>query len=148
MSDSWTAGDSAETTKTITEADLLLFSSATGDSSPLCYDTNFARTMPYGRRVVPAYLTASVVLPVIGTTLPGSEYVITATALRFVRPVFVGDAVSATATVLAFNRYSGLLDLEVVYRNQRREKVLEGSFQLVELSRVDQLARKLATPEW
>jgi 3-hydroxybutyryl-CoA dehydratase len=46
--------------------------------------------------------------------------------LRFVAPVYLGDTVTATATLIAYDRRKRRMTIETICRNQRQEEVLSG----------------------
>ena len=46
--------------------------------------------------------------------------------LRFVKPVYIGDTVTATATVVERNEEKNRLKLETVVTNQKGEQVITG----------------------
>ncbi len=92
-------GDSATFSKTITDADILLFAAVSGDTYGLHVDEEYARTTRFGRRVAHGMLTASLLSTVNAMLLqrPGGLYV--SQSVRFVRPVFIGDTVTARVEV-------------------------------------------------
>ena len=85
------AGDATTFSKTITEADILLFAAVSGDNYPLHVDAEYAKTTRFGQRAAHGMLTASLLSTVIGLLLrkPGGIYV--EQSIRFKRPVFVED---------------------------------------------------------
>jgi 3-hydroxybutyryl-CoA dehydratase len=54
-------GQTASYTKTFTEQDLTAFADATHDNNPVHFDEEFAKTTPFGGRVVHGMLTASLI---------------------------------------------------------------------------------------
>jgi 3-hydroxybutyryl-CoA dehydratase len=124
-------GDSASFTKTITEADLILYCGVSGDTNPLHLDAEYASRTRYGQRIAHGMLTAGLISTVLGTKLPGAGAIYAGQTLRFLEPVFLGDTITATATVTAYNRERGRLTLTTVCRNQRDEEVLTGEADIV-----------------
>lgn len=86
--------------KTVTEADLLLFAGVSGDTNPLHLSEDFAKTTLFGGRIVHGMLTASLISTLIGTRLPGPGCIYMSQSLKFVAPVRIEDTVLARATVL------------------------------------------------
>jgi 3-hydroxybutyryl-CoA dehydratase len=119
-------GDSDSFTKTITEADIVLFAGITGDTNPLHIDAEYARTTQFGKRVAHGMLTASLISTVIGTRLPGTGAIYAGQTLRFVAPVFIGDTITATATLEGYDRERGKLTLATVCFNQDGKEVVTG----------------------
>jgi len=93
------AGMSATFAKTITEADIVLFASASGDNNAMHINEEFAQTTQFKGRIAHGMLTASVISAAIAGRLPGPGTVYMGQNLRFMAPVRPGDTVHATVTV-------------------------------------------------
>ena len=92
-------GMSAETTKTITDADIVLFAGVSTDFNAVHMDEEYARTTPFGGRIAHGMLSASLLSAVLGNQLPGPGVVYLSQSLRFRAPVRIGDTVHARVTV-------------------------------------------------
>ena len=92
-------GMKASFAKTITEADIILFAGASGDTNAMHINEEFARTTPFKGRIAHGMLTASVISAAIAGRLPGPGTVYLSQNLRFKAPVRPGDTVQATVTV-------------------------------------------------
>ena len=100
-------GETATFSKTITEADLVLFSGVTGDFDPIHVDEEYARASAFGRRIVHGGL----VMGLLSTTASmmsrrsverGSKAVCVSLGydrVRFLRPVFINDTLTARYTI-------------------------------------------------
>jgi len=93
-------GDSGSLTKTITDQDVFAFAGASGDFNPLHIDEEYARHSIFGRRIAHGILTAAVISAVLGGEIPGLGTIFVQLEIRFLKPVFIGDTVRATATVM------------------------------------------------
>jgi len=91
--------DSGSFTKTISEHDVFEFAEASGDFNPLHIDEEYARRSKFGRRVAHGILMAGIISAVLGSEIPGVGTIFVELHIRFVRPVFFGDTITATATV-------------------------------------------------
>jgi acyl dehydratase len=120
------AGDTAEITKTIEQADIQAFADLTGDHNPVHVDEEFAKTTRFGRRIAHGMLTASLISAVLANKLPGEGSVYLGQTLRFVAPVFPGDAITARVTVKEIREGKPIVKLETICINQRDEIVLNG----------------------
>lgn len=94
-----TIGDRGSFSKTITEQDVFAFADASGDFNPLHIDEEYARHTVFGRRVAHGILTAAIISTVLGSEIPGLGTIFTQLEIRFLKPVFFGDRITATATV-------------------------------------------------
>ncbi|MCK9382022.1 MAG: MaoC family dehydratase [Sulfuritalea sp.] len=92
-------GMSAEVAKTITDADIVLFSGVSMDSNAVHMDDVYGRTTPFGGRIAHGMLTASLISSVLGNRLPGAGVIYMSQSLRFRAPVRPGDTVHAKVTV-------------------------------------------------
>ena len=92
-------GMSAETAKTITEADILLFSAVSTDTNAVHLDEEYGKTTMFGGRSAHGMLSASLLSAVLGTRLPGPGVIYVGQSLRFKAPVRIGDTVHAKVTV-------------------------------------------------
>jgi 3-hydroxybutyryl-CoA dehydratase len=122
----FTVGDSATFSKTITDADILLFSAVSGDTYGLHLDEEYAKTTRFGRRVAHGMLTASLLSTVNALLLqrPGGLYV--SQAVRFVRPVFIGDTLTARAEVVELLLAKRRIRCATTVTNQRGKIVIDG----------------------
>src|SRR5829696_7863319 len=99
MNMKFSVGDSAEVTKTIEQSDIDAFARVTGDHNPVHVDEEFAKTTRFGRRIAHGMLTASLISAVLANKLPGEGSVYLGQTLKFVAPVFPGDAITVRVVV-------------------------------------------------
>jgi 3-hydroxybutyryl-CoA dehydratase len=92
-------GMSASVTRTITDADVVQFAELSGDNNPVHLNDDYAKTTPFKARVVHGMFSAALISAVLGTRLPGPGAIYIDQQLRFKAPVFIGDAVVASAEV-------------------------------------------------
>lgn len=92
-------GMSESFTKTVSERDVALFGEASGDTNPVHFDEEFARSTPFKGRIAHGVLTASYISTVLGMKMPGPGTIFMSLATRFKAPVRIGDTVTAICTV-------------------------------------------------
>lgn len=119
-------GDCAQMTRTITVETVREFVDATGDDNPLHSDPVFAATTRFGQVIAPGILTGGLLSAVIGTQLPGPGAIYLSQSFRFLKPVFLGDAITARVDVAEVVRERNRMRLLTVCVNQAGEAVLEG----------------------
>jgi 3-hydroxybutyryl-CoA dehydratase len=124
---SFSVGDEATFAKTITEADVVLFAGVSGDTYPLHVDAEYAKTTRFGRRVAHGMLSASLLSTVNGLMLgtPGGLYV--EQTLRFRRPVFIGDTLTARSEVVQIDTEKRRLHCVTTIVNQHGKTVVDGA---------------------
>ena len=96
-------GQSASIGKTISEADILMFTAVSLDTNPIHLDAEAAKQTVFGERIAHGMLSASLISALLGTRLPGAGSIYMRQSLRFVAPVKIGDTVKATAEVVSLN---------------------------------------------
>jgi acyl dehydratase len=117
----------------ITGADILSFAALTGDSHPIHYDEEYARSTRFGRPIVHGLhlmaLTALGAAP-LSEQLQRSMVALIEQQASFQKPVFNGDTLrpqfEVEGTEHQPGRQWGKLHLKVRLLNQRHEIVLEG----------------------
>ena len=92
-------GMSATFSKTITEADIVLFAGVSGDCNASHINQEFAESTPFLGRIAHGMLTASFISAAVANKLPGPGAIYMNQSLNFRAPVRPGDTVHATVTV-------------------------------------------------
>src|SRR4030042_368205 len=115
--------------RTITEADIVMFSAFSGDWHPLHTDVEYAKSGPFKERIAHGFL----VLSVASGLLPLSEMAIIAfygmDKVRFVAPVKIGDTIHVefeTVEMQERDERGGVINFKQTVKNQRGEEVLVG----------------------
>lgn len=124
--DQISVGETASLERRVTENDIELFALVSGDVNPAHLDAEFAAKDIFGKPVAHGMWTASLVSAVLGTTLPGPGCIYLGQTIAFTKPVFPGDTVTATVTVLEKQDKKRLVRLETVCTNQDGDTVLKG----------------------
>ena len=118
-------GDAAEMTKVFTEEDVYLFAGITGDRNPVHISKEYAAKTRFGERIVHGILTAGLISATIGTKLPGTGCLYVSQAFEFVKPVKIGDEITARVEVVEVVSEKRLR-LRTQCVNQRNEIVIDG----------------------
>lgn len=119
-------GDSASFTKTVTETDIILYAGVSGDFNPAHINAEYANASMFGQRIAHGMLSAGFISNVLGMQLPGPGTIYLGQELKFVKPVFIGDTVTATATVIERIEEKNRLVLETIVTNQNGDAVIKG----------------------
>ena len=129
-------GMTAVYSRTITDADIVLFAGVSGDTNPLHLSCEFADGSRFEGRVAHGMLTAGLISTVIGTKLPGPGCIYMSQNLRFMAPVRAGDPVLARATITDINLEKQRVTMETVC-SVDGEPVIEGDALIKVPSRSD-----------
>ena len=107
-------GMSESLSKTVTEADIVLYAGISTDVNSVHLNEEFAKTTPFGGRIAHGMLTASFISAVLGNRLPGPGTIYLGQTLKFKAPVRIGDTVTATATITEIIPEKKRMKLETV----------------------------------
>ena len=119
--------------RTVGEADLINFGGISGDYFYMHFDDEAARASPFGQRIAHGYFVLSAAAGLFVSPAPGpvlANYGLD--ALRFVKPVFIGDTIQARLTCKrktdrnkrdAQGHGQGVVAWDVEVSNQRGELV-------------------------
>lgn len=120
-------GQCASFSKTISESDVYGFAGLVGDFNEVHIDRIKAEKSMFGARIAHGMLVGSLISTVLGTKLPGTGTVYIEQNLKFKKPVYFNDTVTATVTVSeVINEVKGIYKLETVIMNQDMDTVVEG----------------------
>ena len=114
--------------RTITETDVVLHAGQTGDFYPHHMDAEWCKTQEFGQRIAHGTLIFSVAVGMTAGAVNPVAFSYGYDRLRFIKPVFIGDTISARVTIAEKREHKrpdhGIVveRLEVV--NQRGETVL------------------------
>lgn len=119
-------GQSATISKVVSPEVVKQFADLVGDRNPVHLDPEHAARSRFGRPIAHGMLAASLISAALGTELPGPGTIYLSQTLQFRKPVFVGDEVTATVTIVAMREDRPILTLETVCSNQAGEVVVTG----------------------
>lgn len=107
-------GMKVQYTQSITDSDVSRFSEISGDKNPVHLDDDYAKASPFKKRIAHGLLSASFFSGMFGMKLPGPGCVYVSQSLRFIRPVYIGDTVTATATVTRVDYFKRRVFFETI----------------------------------
>src|SRR5437667_5957174 len=119
-------GDHAELTRVVEDGDIAAFVDAVGDDNPVHSDAAYAATTMFKAPIAPGIFTAGLISAVIGTRLPGPGAIYLSQTLKFMKPVFLGDTITARVDVTEVLRDRNRIRLQTSCVNQRGDEVLAG----------------------
>jgi acyl dehydratase len=124
-------GDSASVHHTLSKRDILLFAIMSGDVNPAHLDEEYAKSDLFHQIVGHGMWGASLISTTLGTKLPGPGTIYLSQSLKFLRPVLIGDQITAQVTVKEKipEKYHVILDC--VCFNQKEIEVIKGSAEVI-----------------
>jgi 3-hydroxybutyryl-CoA dehydratase len=119
-------GETASISKMIGEADVINYAGIIGDFNPIHVNPEYAKTTMFGERIAHGMLTASFISTLVGCCLPGVNALYLSQEVKFVKPVKLGDTITATAKVIEKIDAKRRIIMETTITNQRNEVVVSG----------------------
>ncbi|MDR1875612.1 MAG: MaoC family dehydratase [Synergistaceae bacterium] len=111
---------------TVTREDVDRFAELTGDRNPVHVDEEFARNSRFGRCIAHGMFGAGLISAVLGTRLPGPGNLYMDQSLKFRKPVFIGDTITATVEIVEIYPEKRRTRLSTICTNQDGVVVTEG----------------------
>ncbi len=111
-------------TKTITEADINNFAEVSGDFNPVHMRQEYAKKTFFGGRIAHGVIAIGL-LSAAMAKLPGLV-IFLSQSVRFLKPVRIGDTITAIAEVIDTRKDKGIVTLKNTCVNQNNETILEG----------------------
>lgn len=128
---SFSVGQTASFSRTVTETDIVMFAGMSGDYNPVHIDQEYAAGTKFGQRIAHGLLTTSFLSRLLGMELPGQGSVYLEQTLKFTKPVFIGDTITASAEILAIDHEKRIIRLETICRKQDDTVVLTGEAKMI-----------------
>ena len=119
-------GQTGSYSKRIGEREVLLFAAASGDINPLHLDSEYAAGTRFGERIAHGILSGSLISSAVALVLPGPGAVYVSQSLNFLRPVSIGDELTAELTVTAKRDDKRFVTLDCRVVNQHGKAVVSG----------------------
>ena len=119
-------GDTAEFTKTVSEADIYMYAGVTGDVNPAHIDEVYAGKTFFKTRIAHGMLLAGFISTVLGNRLPGNGTIYMKQELNFLGPVRIGDTVTARVEVVDIENEKNRVKLRTTCVNQDGTTVVDG----------------------
>jgi len=119
-------GDTFSKSRLVTDELIRQFADVSGDYNPIHLDEEAAKATRFGKRIAHGMLSGAFISSVLGYELSERRIVYLSQTLRFTAPVFIGDTVTATATVTRIRDDKPVVTLETVCTNQNGETLVTG----------------------
>lgn len=118
-------GDFALFPKTVSASDVALFAGISGDMHPLYLNETFGRASGLGMRIVPPMLIAAMLGGAVYRLLSPMSCPVSR-SFTAVKPMAVGDTLTARAEITALNTQTGRATVALAAYNSAGELVMEG----------------------
>ncbi|NLB67527.1 MAG: MaoC family dehydratase [Bacteroidales bacterium] len=102
------------------------FANITGDFNPIHLDPVYAAQTIFKENIVHGFLVASLFSTILGTKMPGEGSIYVKQNMKFVKPVYIDDTVTAVVSITDINFEKQLVTLNTTCHNQDGVVVIEG----------------------
>ena len=119
-------GDKFSTERLVTDELIRKFADVSGDYNPIHLDEEVAKDTRFGKRIAHGMLSGAFISAVLGYEFSERRIVYLSQTLKFTAPVFIGDTVTATATVTNIREDKPIVTLETVCTNQNGDLLVKG----------------------
>lgn len=119
-------GQKATFSKTITDADVIIFAGLTGDLNPLHIDQVAASKTRFGHRIAHGTLLMGFISNLLGMKLPGPGTIYMRQDISFLKPTYIGDTVTAMVEVLTVRTDKNICTLSTTCHNQHGVMLVKG----------------------
>jgi len=100
--------------KTVTEADIILFAGITGDFNPAHIDEEYAKASMFKGRIAHGMLSAGFISATLAMKLPGAGSIYLSQNMKFKAPVRIGDTVKTTVTITEIKVDKKIVKLDTI----------------------------------
>lgn len=119
-------GDNASIHRTLTNNDIQLFAFMSGDVNPAHVDAEYAKDDMFHKIIAHGMWGGSMISTILGTMLPGPGTIYLSQTFKFLKPVAIGDTITAKVTVTEKKPEKNILVLACSCSNQAGKEVISG----------------------
>jgi enoyl-CoA hydratase len=122
----FTVGQKSSIEKVFTEEEVRLFSTISRDTNPIHLDPQYAAGTRFKQRIVQGPFVESLIGGILGSSLPGEGTIYLKQATNFLKPVYIGDKITANVEVVSVRRDKPIITLRTWVEKQNGELVIDG----------------------
>ncbi len=119
-------GQTATIEKTLDKQTVVAFASVSEDYNPIHLDEDFAKTSQFERPIVHGMLASSLISGLLASKVPGAGSIYLGQSLKFLRPIFVGETVTAKVEVISVREDKPIAVISTQVLNVNGEVAVDG----------------------
>ncbi|WP_394139961.1 MaoC family dehydratase [Vibrio chagasii] len=119
-------GQIATIEKTLDKQTVVAFASVSEDYNPIHLDEDFAKTTQFERPIVHGMLASSLISGLLASKVPGAGSIYLGQSLKFLRPIFVGETVTAKVEVTSVREDKPIAVISTQVLNANGEVAVDG----------------------
>lgn len=130
----YSIGDYEEASRIYTGDDVLEFAELSDDFNPLHLDEEFAKNGIFDKRIVHGMLYAAMFSKLIATKIPGPGAIYLEQNLRFLKPVYWNEKITARVSIINVIEKKSLYKLHtIIYKNDTIDDLVVDGDALIKL---------------
>ena len=118
-------GQKAQREMSVTVAMVKSYAEITGDYNPLHFDEEFTSKTRFDGLICQGGITTGLLHALVAMDMPGPGTVFLNQSWSFPKPVYIGDTITAEATVTSANNRRSIAKLDISIKNQSGDEVLK-----------------------
>jgi len=119
-------GQTASITKSFSENEVNAFAALSLDFNPVHLDAEYAKDTVFGQQIVHGMLTSSLFSGLLGKHLPGEGTIYLSQDLKFKRPIYIDQEVTATVEVIEIREDKPIITLSTTCINDQGKVLISG----------------------
>lgn len=124
-------GDKFTNNRLVTDELIRAFAEVSGDYNPIHLDEEFARNTRFGKRIAHGMLSGAFISAVLGNEFKDLKIIYLSQTMKFTAPVFIGDTVTTTATIINIREDKNIVTCKTVCTNQNGEILVTGESKIM-----------------
>ena len=124
-------GDFSELKKVFNEKDVLTYAEVTTDKNPAHVDKDYASKTMFKKQIAHGMFVGSLFSAIVGVQMPGLGSIYIKQSLKFTKPVYFGDEITAKVTVKEIKYDRNRVVFDCIAVNQREETVIIGEAEIM-----------------
>ena len=119
-------GQKVSIEKIFNEEEVLNFSKMSMDDNPIHFDKDYAQNSRFKQRIVQGPFVTSLIGGLLGSKLPGPGTIYINQNTKFLKPVFIGDKVTASIEIREIREDKPVIKLRTWVEKESGELVIDG----------------------
>ena len=119
-------GDTASVTKAFSQEEVTAYAKSSLDNNPVHYDLDYASKTFFKKPIVHGLFAAGLFGGLFGSKLPGRGTIHLGQELKFTKPVFVGEAVTAKIEIISIRDDKPIITFNCVIFKEDSSIAIEG----------------------
>jgi len=119
-------GQTASVTKSFSANEVNAFAALSLDFNPVHLDAEYAKNTAFGQQIVHGMLVSSLFSGLLGKQLPGEGTIYLGQDLKFKKPIFIDQKVTATVEVIEIREDKPIITLSTTCVNDQGKVLISG----------------------